>query len=288
MAHFLRSDFFRKQITFLAQGISRFNISKTKVMELLLALPKEEQEQRIIGQFFLDVDQTISSKREELEKLENVKRACMERMFPREGETTPQLRFKGFNDDWKPYTLEDIGVPISTNTLGYADLSETGKYPCILYGELYTKYAETIDTVVSRTDMEATILKKNDILFPTSTTVDAISLIAPSCMNADFAVAGGDMFIIRPYDCFDGIFISYAINNVDYLKLSLATKAQGLTIVHIHYNNIKDVKLFLPTFEEQKRISEYFRHLDELIAAKRLEIEKLQDIKQSLLDKMFV
>ncbi len=250
--------------------------------------PKSLIEQNKVGSIFHHIIEILTARQKELEKLENVKKACIEQMFPSKGETIPQLRFKGFDDEWKLYKLEDIGILICTSTLGYADLTENGKYPCILYGELYTKYDEIIMNVISHTDVKATEIKKNDILFPTSTTVDAISLIAPSCMNNDFAVAGGDMFIIRPYDHVDGNFVSYAINNVSHLKLSLAKKAQGLTIVHIHYNSIKDETILLPSIEEQKRISKYFRHMDELISAKRQEIEKLQNIKQALLDKMFV
>lgn len=113
--------------------------------------------------------------------------------------------------------LEEIGNNFSVETLGYADLSESGIYKCVLYGDLYTKFNERIFDVKSRTNKEATKVEINDILFPTSTTVDALSLISPSCVNEDNIRVGGDLFGIRPYKNIDGNFVSYCINNLNIL-----------------------------------------------------------------------
>ena len=177
----------------------------------------------------------------------------------------PRIRFKGFTDVWEQRKLEDIGDNFSTGKLGYADLSEDGKYKCVLYGDLYTKFNERIFNVKSRTNTEATKVEINDILFPTSTTVDNISLIAPSCVNQANIRVGGDLFGIRPYKNIDGNFISYCINNFSPIKYSFAKQAQGLTIVHLQYNAVKNEMLMVPSIDEQKRMSQLFIEIDNLI-----------------------
>ena len=177
----------------------------------------------------------------------------------------PKIRFKGFTDVWEQRKLGDIGDNFSTGTLGYADLSEDGKYKCVLYGDLYTKFNERIFNVKSRTNTEATKVEINDILFPTSTTVDNISLIAPSCVNQANIRVGGDLFGIRPYKNIDGNFISYYINNFSPIKYSFAKEAQGLTIVHLQYNAVKNEMLMVPSIDEQKRMSQLFIEIDNLI-----------------------
>ena len=102
-------------------------------------------------------------------------------------------------------------------------------------------------------------------MFPTSTTVDSISLIAPSCVNQENIRVGGDLFGIRPYRNIDGNFVSYCINNFMPVKYSFAKQAQGLTIVHLQYNAIKNEELMIPTLDEQKKMSQLFVNIDNLI-----------------------
>ncbi|WP_322908523.1 hypothetical protein RRG55_04125 [Mycoplasmopsis felis] len=112
-------------------------------------------------------------------------------MFPEYNSKTPKIRFKGFEGEWKEYKFNDIGSYYSTSSLSYNDLSKGGQYKCVLYGELYTKYNERIFNVISRTNKKITLTQPNDILFPTSTTVDSYSLISPSSVNEENVMAGG-------------------------------------------------------------------------------------------------
>ena len=222
-------------------------------------------EQEKIGELFTNLDNLITLHQRKCDNLINVKKSLLEKMFPKNSSNIPEIRFKGFTDVWEQRKLEDIGDNFSTGTLGYADLSEDGKYKCVLYGDLYTKFNERIFNVKSRTNTEATKVEINDILFPTSTTVDNISLIAPSCVNQANIRVGGDLFGIRPYKNIDGNFISYCINNFSPIKYSFAKQAQGLTIVHLQYNAVKNEILMVPSIDEQKRMSQLFIEIDNLI-----------------------
>ena len=88
---------------------------------------------------------------------------------------TPKIRFKNFSDEWVENKYKNIGQCLSGGTLSYEDLDKNGIYKCILYGELYTRYDYIIKNIVFRTNKLGNKVIKNDILFPQSTTVDAIS-----------------------------------------------------------------------------------------------------------------
>ena len=245
-------------------------------------------EQKRIGTFFKRLDNLITLHQRKCDKLIEVKKFLLKKMFPEKNSKIPQIRFKGFTNDWEQRKLEEIGNNFSVETLGYADLSESGIYKCVLYGDLYTKFNERIFDVKSRTNKEATKVEINDILFPTSTTVDALSLISPSCVNEDNIRVGGDLFGIRPYKNIDGNFVSYCINNYYPIKYSLSKQAQGLTIVHLQYNSIKNEMIMLPSLMEQNKMSDMFICLDNLITLHQRKLEKLKNLKKSLLDNMFV
>lgn len=172
--------------------------------------------------------------------------------------------FGPFYYAWEQRKYEDIGYSLSGGNLSYNDLNEDGINKCILYGELYTQYDTVIKDIVNRTNKFSRTIYKNDILFPQSTTVDALSLISPACMNEEKAETGG-VFIIRPYKNIDGNFIAYYTKGNNQQRLKLSKKAQGLTIVHLYYQSIKDETLFAPKYEEQTQISQLLLKLDNLI-----------------------
>ena len=126
--------------------------------------------------------------------------------------------------------IADLGEPFNVGNLSKDDLSETGN-PCIIYGELFTTYGETISQIESHTNKKEgmTLSKKGDLLFPTSTTVDAISLIAPSVINVDGVILGGDMFGIHISTNFNAQYLSYYFNHI--AKRQLAKFAKGSTII---------------------------------------------------------
>jgi len=277
------SDFIKKNPTIGAQP----NLSLEQVSNFEISYP-EDTEAHKIGTMLDSLDNLITLHQRKYDKLIELKKSLLEKMFPQNNSVIPEIRFKGFTDDWEQRKLEEIGDNFSTRTLGYADLIEDGKYKCVLYGDLYTKFNERIFNVKSRTNREATKTEVNDILFPTSTTVDSVSLIAPSCINQENIMVGGDLFGIRPYKNIDGNFISYYINNFIPVKHSFAKQAQGLTIVHLQYNAVKKEDLMIPTLEEQKIISQLFISIDNLITLHQRKHDKLNKIKQSLLNDMFV
>ena len=183
--------------------------------------------------------------------------------------------------------VADLGESFSVGNLAKEDLAETG-IPCVIYGELFTTYGETILQIESHTNKtESMVLsKKGDLLFPSSTTVDAMSLIAPSVINVDGVILGGDMFGIHINHNYNAQYLSYYFNHI--AKRQLAKYAKGSTIIHLHYADIKKAKLSLPSLEEQNRMAKCLVILDDKIKVENSLLNLLNSQKAYLLCQMFI
>ena len=187
----------------------------------------------------------------------------------------PKLRFKEFNDEWKNKKLLELVSFSKGNLLSKSDLDDNGIYPCILYGQLYTKYHEVIRNVYSKTSNSSNNITKSkygDILIPSSGETP-IDISTSSCLLLDNILLGGDINILSPINC-DGRFISYMINNNK--RTEIAKVAQGHSIVHLYNENLKKVNLQIPTMNEQIKIANALELLDKKI---ELQTKKIQDLK---------
>ena len=183
--------------------------------------------------------------------------------------------------------IADLGEPFSVGNLAKDDLTEPGM-PCVIYGELFTTYGENISQIESHTNKTdgMVLSKKGDLLFPSSTTVDAMSLIAPSVINVDGVILGGDMFGIHVSHNYNAQYLSYYFNHI--AKRQLAKFAKGSTIIHLHYADIEKAKLLLPSLEEQNRMAKCLMSLDAKINVENMFICLLNSQKTYLLRQMFI
>ena len=160
-------------------------------------------------------------------------------------------------------------------------LSDDGE-PCILYGELYTKYkSETIREVISKTNIDNTKLvrsKANDVIIPCSGET-AEDIATARCVLNGNILLGGDLNIIRLHG-YDGAFMSYQLNG--RRKYDIAKVAQGVSVVHLYGEHLKGVKTINPCLEEQKKIAKLLSLLDERIATQNKIIDKLQSLIKGL------
>ena len=196
---------------------------------------------------------------------------------------SPKLRFKNFNDEWISKKLGDICQFLKGGNLSKNDLSINGS-ECILYGELYTKYKEIILKITSKTNSTNLIFGlKNDILMPSSGET-AIDIATASCLQLDNIALGGDINILRPYQN-NGIFISYSINGVN--KHKIAKLSQGIQVVHMYNDILKNVYINFPSLEEQTKIANFLSLIDRKIELQEKLVENLKLYKKGLLKKVF-
>lgn len=173
-------------------------------------------------------------------------------------------------------------------SLSKEDMSEDGS-ECILYGELFTIYGPVINEIKSKTRKivpKPTLSTSQDLLFPSSTTVDACSLISPSAITKTGVILGGDMFGIRVNKRFNNKYLSYIFNSV--YKNLLAKYAKGSTIVHLHYNDIKEVKLELPDLQVQNKVVKMLSLLENKLVIEITLQSMYQSQKEYLLRGVFI
>ena len=198
----------------------------------------------------------------------------------------PNLRFPEFQGEWEEKRLSEIADLFKGNGISKEQLTDTGE-PCILYGELYTKYkSEVISDIFSKTDIDTRKLvksKANDVIIPCSGET-AVDIATARCVPYDNILLGGDLNIIRLYDC-DGSFMSYQLNGKR--KYDLAKVAQGVSVVHLYGDHLKGVKTYNPCLEEQKKIAKLLSLLDERIATQNKIIDKLQSLIKGISGRIF-
>ena len=199
---------------------------------------------------------------------------------------SPSLRFPEFTGEWKEERLSEIADIYKGAGISKDQLSDNGE-PCILYGELYTKYkTETITEVISRTDIDNTKLvrsKANDVIIPCSGET-AEDIATARCVIKDGILLGGDLNIIRLHN-YDGSFVSYQLNGKR--KYDIAKVAQGVSVVHLYGEHLKGVKTVNPYLAEQKKISRFLSLLDERIAVQNRLIEDLKKFKCAIVEKLY-
>ena len=199
---------------------------------------------------------------------------------------SPSLRFPEFTGEWKEERLSEIADIYKGAGISKDQLSDNGE-PCILYGELYTKYkTETITEVISRTDIDNTKLvrsKANDVIIPCSGET-AEDIATARCVIKDGILLGGDLNIIRLHN-YDGSFVSYQLNGKR--KYDIAKVAQGVSVVHLYGEHLKGVKTVNPCLAEQKKISRFLSLLDERIAVQNRLIEDLKKFKCAIVEKLY-
>ncbi|OUP34298.1 hypothetical protein B5F25_06210 [Bacteroides sp. An19] len=196
------------------------------------------------------------------------------------------MRFPEFTGEWKEERLDEIAELSKGVGISKEQLSEDGE-PCILYGELYTKYkSEIIHKVISKTNIESSNLKhskRNDVIIPCSGET-AIDIAVARCVPFDNILLGGDLNIIRLHKD-DGAFMAYQLNGKR--KIDIAKLAQGVSVVHLYGDNIKAIKTYNPCLQEQQKIVKLLSMLDERMELQNKIIEKLETLIKGIVDSIF-
>ena len=172
------------------------------------------------------------------------------------------------------------------NILSKSDIIEGGKTPCILYGELYTRYSEIAYEIFSFTNNSNSNLfysKKNDILIPCSGET-ALDISTSTCVLSDNIAIGGDLNVLRSKDQ-SGKYLSYLLNHKK--RLEIAKYAQGDSIVHLYANKIRNINMYLPSYMEQEKIANLLSLLDKKIELQKQKIDALKIYKKGLISHIF-
>ena len=200
----------------------------------------------------------------------------------------PKLRFKREDGtsypEWSKDKWSNLGSFVGSGTLSKSDLAEEGT-PCILYGELYTKYGEIAHTIYSKTSATShTFSQADDVILPKSgETPEDIS--TATCIPYDGISLGGDLIVFRHNEKVTGAYLSYLISN--RAKNAIASIAQGKSVVHINEKALSNIELPYPQIEEQQKIADFLSAVDEVIAQSEAEVQNLEQQKKAAMQKIF-
>ena len=289
LGYSLRAPHMRDKIKILAQGISRYNISKNKVMELEISLPNNE-EQKLLGTFLQRIDLIITLHQCKLEKLKLMKKALLQKLFPKNGKHIPEIRFKGFTDAWEQRKLDECMDSFEYG-LNAAAKEYDGMHKYIRITDIDDETHNFIQSNLTSPDIDFNSdvsdykLNINDIVFArTGASVGKTYLYNPS--DGDLYYAG---FLIRGKvnEACDAGFIYQNTLTRDYDSFIRIT-SQRSGQPGVNSKEYATFRLNISCKDEQEKISEFLNRLDKLFTLHQRKLERLQEVKKDLLQKMFV
>ena len=264
------------------------SLSKSTIQSIPIVISESTKEQSEIGSYFKRIDDILSSIEREITRLEKMKLASLQKMFPRPGETVPEIRFKGFNEPWK---IEKLGK-LAKKT--------TEKNNQLIYTEIFTCSAE-YGIVNQRDYFDHNIAKADKIngyqivepnIFVYNPRVSTIAPYGPIIRNKTERTG-----VISPlytlfkftetisYEYLDWYFKTSHWH--EFMKLNGDNGARHDRF-SIGTELFFDMPIVLPSLTEQQKVAEYFENLETILTAKRQKLEKLRNIKKACLEKMFV
>lgn len=198
---------------------------------------------------------------------------------------TPKLRFPEFAGAWEPVILGDVATFSKGKGISKAEISQTGKTPCVRYGELYTDYGAIIDKPVSYTDIpvsELYISEGNEVIVPASGE-DPKDIATAAVVLRKGVALGGDLNIIRSKQ--DGLFLASYLSGKK--RMTLASMAQGYSVVHLYPTQLQSLELSLPSLPEQRKISAFLSSLDRKIGQLVEKKALLEKYKNGCMQELF-
>lgn len=268
-------------------GAGRNRVLKLQEMLNYEMIFPSQGEQQKIGQFFCKLDNLITLHQRKLTHLQAQKKGLLQKMFPKEGERFPELRFPGFAEAWEVRKLGEVAEFSKGSGYSKDDLIDTG-IPIILYGRLYTQYQtqiEEVNTFVKEKKYSVYSTGKEVIVPASGETAEDISIA--SAVIKSGILLGGDLNIIYPSSKLDSSFLALQISNGN-AKKKLSRRAQGKSVVHLHNVDLQKVGIIFPSIHEQKEISEFLTNFDNLITLHQRKLTHLRQQKKALLQQMFV
>lgn len=280
-------------------GSTFVEVSGKQMEKMSLVLPSLE-EQKQIGRFFRTIDDSITLHQCKLKKLNLAKKSLLQKLFPRNGSQIPGVRFKGFTDAWEQRKLGETFEYLQNNTLSRDSLNyKKPNVKNIHYGDILVKFDEILDGsskdipyINSEFDLSKfskSLLRDGDIIFSDTAEDDTVGkAIELQNVNAPFILGGLHTIPCRPLIPFGKGYLGNFFNSNSY-RMQLRPLVQGIKVSSISKSALKDTMIEYPkNLDEQEKIGSLFYHIAKMITLHQRKLERLQEVKKGLLQKMFV
>ena len=279
---FLAFAISQSDIESLLVGGSRAKLNAETLMSIEFKLPCLQEQYRI-GEYLTQLDNLITLHQRKFEKLTNVKKSMLEKMFPQNGSSYPEIRFKGFTDPWEQRKFSDITFPAgekNRDNLPLESYSITNEHGFVPQDEKF----ENGGTMREADKRMYYIVSPNSFAYnPARINVGSIG----------YQNIGKNVIVSSLYEVFktsedvDDRLLWHWFKSPDFQKLIMQLQEGGVRL-YFYYDKLCMGEVSLPSLEEQRKIGKLFDTLDNLITLHQRELEKLQNIKKSMLEKMFV
>ena len=297
LCHMLGTPKMLNQYRMLASGSTVNNLNKELVSNASILMPCKS-EQKVIGQFFNHLDDLITLHQRKYDKLVIFKKSMLEKMFPKDGESVPEIRFAGFTDPWEQRKLGDCFEFLKSNTLSRAGLNgENGTARNVHYGDILIKFGDCLDD--ERSDLPfitddtvlpkyaGSILREGDVIFAdTAEDETAGKCVELRKLPKEPTISGLHTIPARPRFPFGTGYLGHYLNSDAYHR-QLLPLMQGIKVISVSKAALQDTQVRFPGLSEQSAIGAALNEIDSLITLHQRKLELLQNIKKSLLDKMF-
>ena len=284
MALSLSNGTAQKELSKRAQGKSVVHVHNSDIQDVTISYPTID-EQTQIGAFFRSLDSLITLHQRKLDHLKEMKKGLLQKMFPKNGESIPELRFPGFADPWEQRKLGEIaeivggGTP-NTSVEEYWDGDIDWYTPAELGDRRYVDSSLRKITQAGYDNSSARMLPANrTILFTSRAGIGNTAILCSSaCTNQGFQslVVG------------DSADVDFIYSLSDDIKRKAEIKASGSTFLEISGKRLTEIEVLAPALVEQVQIGSFFRQLDSLIALHQRKLDHLKQMKKGLLQQMFV
>lgn len=273
------------------QGTSIKGITKDELLAKTISVPVYS-EQKQIGSFFAQLDTLITLHQRKYEKLVNIKKSMLDKMFPKNGASVPEIRFKGFTDLWEQRKLDEaFDFTVPNNTLSRAELNqESGSVRNVHYGDVLIKYGSVLDaqndelpfiTGRSKDDFKGALLQNGDIIIADTAEDETTGKVCEIVNIQDKdVVAGLHTMVCRPKNKTAEGYFGYYMNSSSYHH-QLLPLMQGIKVLSLSKTNVQKTTVKYPKDKaEQQKIADCLRRIDTLITLHQREhIKSILEVK---------
>ena len=279
----------REKIIKQAQGNTQIYVNWTAISLLEYMIPSKEEQVKI-GEYLHSISNLITLHQRKCDETKKLKKYMLQKMFPQNGRKVPEIRFKGFTDEWEQRKLEEFGKATGGTSIE-SEFSEDGIYKVISIGS-YSENSVYNDQGIRAIKSDKTsnrVLNRNNLTMILNDKTTSGNIIGRVLLIEESGIYVYNQRTERieiNLDEYDPVFL-YEMLNAPNIREKIIKQAQGNTQIYVNWTAISLLEYMIPSKEEQVKIGEYLHSISNLITLHQHKCEELKKLKKFMLQNMF-